>query len=129
MNKSPRPHTRWKSKLKKIPGLVPLVRLCKFICNPQFRSEYRLKRNGAHNLFQPYGTTFVDRYPRIFTFVKDQLANTAAPRLLSFGCSTGEEVFTLRRYFPQAEIVGIDINPRSIAHCRKQLTIHTSVSS
>ena len=121
MNRSPTKNLRWKAKLKKLPGLVPLVRLCKLIGNPQYRSEWRLKHNGPHNLFQPYGTTFVDRYPRIFTFVKDQLANATSPRLLSFGCSTGEEVFTLRRYFSNAEIVGIDINPRSIAHCRKQL--------
>lgn len=43
------------------------------------------------------------------------------PRLLSFGCSTGEEVFSLRRYFPAAEIVGIDINPWAIAVCRRRL--------
>lgn len=42
-------------------------------------------------------------------------------RILSFGCSTGEEVFSIRHYFPQAEIVGIDINPRNISICRKKL--------
>ncbi len=40
----------------------------------------------------------------------------------SIGCSTGEEVFSLRRYFPQASIKGIDINPFNIAICRRQLS-------
>jgi SAM-dependent methyltransferase len=42
-------------------------------------------------------------------------------RLLSFGCSTGEEVFSLRRYFPLAKIDGIDINPYRIRTCRRHL--------
>jgi SAM-dependent methyltransferase len=71
-------------------------------------------------LFQPYGYTEYDRWPRIFAFVREQLSNGPAPRLLPFGCSTGEEVFTLRHYFPLAEIVGIHINSRSIALCRKK---------
>lgn len=80
-----------------------------------------MRRAKPDNLFQPIRLTRFDRYPRIFSFVKDQLTGVAAPRLLSFGCSTGEEVFTLREYFPQAEIIGIDINPRSITICRRRL--------
>jgi SAM-dependent methyltransferase len=41
--------------------------------------------------------------------------------LLSFGCSTGEEVFTLRRYLPNATIRGIDIDPASIATATRRL--------
>jgi SAM-dependent methyltransferase len=40
--------------------------------------------------------------------------------LLSFGCSTGDEVFALRRYFPTAAIKGIDIHPGAIAECRRR---------
>jgi hypothetical protein len=42
------------------------------------------------------------------------LSAAAAPdarRILSFGCSTGEECVTLADYFPKAEIVGAEINP------------------
>jgi SAM-dependent methyltransferase len=113
------PH--WKARLKKIPGLVRLVRLCRFIGDPGYRSEWRLKRDKPDNLFQPYSLTGFDRYPHIFAFVSSRLSAHSASRLLSYGCSTGEEVFTLRSYFPQAEIVGIDINPRSIHICLKQL--------
>lgn len=53
--------------------------------------------------------TALNRYPEIFT-----AAAAAAPdarRILSFGCSTGEECITLADYFPKAQIVGADINP------------------
>lgn len=111
---------RWKARLKKVPGLVRLVRLCRIIGDSGYRSEWRLKRDKPDNLFQPYSLTGFD-HPHIFAFVCDRLSAHSASRLLSYGCSTGEEVFTLRNYFPQAEIVGIDINPRSIHICRKQL--------
>jgi 2-polyprenyl-3-methyl-5-hydroxy-6-metoxy-1,4-benzoquinol methylase len=53
--------------------------------------------------------------------VQQALGADSALRILSFGCSTGEEVFTLRRYFPRASIKGIDINPGNIDACRKSL--------
>lgn len=71
------------------------------------------------NLFQPYATTTTNRYPAVFQLARDLLGDGPDMRLLSFGCATGEEVFSLRRYFSQASIHGIDINPRSIAVCRK----------
>lgn len=121
LRKTPNRTESWKAELKKVPGLVRLVRLCRIMVSPGYRSEWLLNRHRPDNLFQPYGTTRIDRFPFFFDFVRNQLSDIATPRLLSFGCSTGEEVFTLRRYFPQAEIVGIDINPRSIAVCRNKL--------
>jgi hypothetical protein len=55
--------------------------------------------------------TAADRYPELF-----DLAAELAPcanRLLSFGCSTGEEIVALRSRFPEAGIVGAEINGRS----------------
>lgn len=72
-------------------------------------------------LFQPFATTAMDRYPRLFTFARDRLGDGPDRCILSFGCSTGEEVFSLRRYFPQALIRGIDINPRNITRARASL--------
>ena len=75
--------------------------------------------------FQPVNDTRPDRYPGIFRFAQAALETDPhagrPPVLLSFGCSTGEEVFTLRRYFPAARIKGIDINPGNIATCRRRL--------
>ena len=117
MNKPSHSKTvRWKSKLKKVPGLIPLVRLCRILVSPSYRSEWLLKRSRPNNLFQPYRQTKPDRHPAIFAFVRERLSTNAIPRLMSFGCSTGEEAFTLRRYFPQAEIVGVDINPPQHRH-------------
>jgi 2-polyprenyl-3-methyl-5-hydroxy-6-metoxy-1,4-benzoquinol methylase len=78
----------------------------------------RVRPKGA---FQPFNDTRADRYPRIFSFVQSQLGAASKARILSFGCSTGEEVFSLRQYFPHAEIKGIDINPGNIAVCRRRL--------
>lgn len=65
--------------------------------------------NGAA-VHQTSGTSWSDRYPELF-----DLAAKLAPdarRILSFGCSSGEELEALRRRFPDAGIVGAEINPR-----------------
>ncbi|WP_049794718.1 class I SAM-dependent methyltransferase [Methylomonas methanica] len=110
-----------KTALRKVPGVARLARLCRILGDPAYRSEWRLARARPEHLFQPYGCTVFDRHSRVFAFIREQLSDGTARRILSYGCSTGEEVFSLRDYFPQAEIVGIDINPRSIDVCRKKL--------
>lgn len=70
---------------------------------------------GCH---QGPNKTALNRYPEIFA-----AAVAAAPdagRILSFGCSTGEECVSLASYFPKAEIVGADINPVIVLKARKQ---------
>ena len=79
---------------------------------------YFIRPKGA---FQPFNDTFDDRYPKIFEFVQATLGAASKIKILSYGCSTGDEVFSLRRYFPRATIKGIDINPGSIAVCRRRL--------
>jgi hypothetical protein len=67
----------------------------------------------ADEVHQTTPFTAADRYPELF----DMAARLApeAKRILSFGCSTGEELDALRRRFPLAEIVGAEINAR----CRR----------
>ncbi|MCZ4497862.1 MAG: hypothetical protein JWQ74_415 [Marmoricola sp.] len=72
------------------------------------------------NLFQPYTTTAWDRYPEEFAFVR-AAAGDRIERILSFGCSSGDELLTLREYFPQARIHGIDVNPLAVRTARKRL--------
>jgi len=52
-----------------------------------------------------------DRYPEIFRSVAAAIAAVGdeAGTILSYGCSDGDECFTLRRYLPAARIVGADI--------------------
>ena len=60
--------------------------------------------------------TAFDRYPQIFAGAAR--VAPAARRILSFGCSTGEECATLKMYFPQAKVVGADVNPVSLCRAR-----------
>jgi SAM-dependent methyltransferase len=86
-----------------------------------WNSRHALRRTFRRPIpgrFQPYNHTMPDRYPWLFRFAREELANTPSPRLLSFGCSRGEEVLSLRRYFPGALIKGIDVDPANIAACR-----------
>jgi hypothetical protein len=64
---------------------------------------------GRHQLTS---TTSHNRYPEVFAAVRDAFKghNTTDLKILSFGCSTGEECFTLNEYFPGATIIGADIN-------------------
>ncbi|HET8918083.1 MAG TPA: class I SAM-dependent methyltransferase [Xanthobacteraceae bacterium] len=79
---------------------------------------YLARPRGA---FQPFNNTERDRYPGIFSFVQSTLGRDQMIKILSYGCSTGEEVFSLRNYFPRATIKGTDINAANIAVCRRRL--------
>lgn len=74
-------------------------------------------RRQLPNLFQPFNHTQPDRYPWLFQFVRDTIGDEEDHRILSVGCSIGEEVVALRRYFPATPIKGLDIDPRNIVEC------------
>src|SRR5262245_59386278 len=61
--------------------------------------------------------TALNRYPEIFAAAA--AVAPSAQRILSFGCSTGEECVTLAEYFPNAQIIGTDINPLNLLKARK----------
>jgi SAM-dependent methyltransferase len=104
---------------KRVPGAVALVRLLRKTLIPHDRAVHRLEKAPNRQLLQPSPTTRSNRYPEYFGFVRGKLARISEPHILSYGCSTGEEVFTLREYFPAAQLTGIDINPNSIAICER----------
>ncbi|OYY70909.1 trans-aconitate 2-methyltransferase [Sphingomonas sp. 28-63-12] len=81
----------------------------------------RLLLAQPDGLFQPFGTTGPDRYPALFGLIRMMIDDSPDRSLLSFGCSTGEEVASLRRLFTQAQITGIDISADRIALCRRRL--------
>lgn len=64
--------------------------------------------------------TAMNRYPAIFSACKSYLKDKDDVKILSYGCSTGEEVVTLREYFKDATIVGAEINSHSLEVCRKR---------
>lgn len=79
----------------------------------------RLQHEQAGELLQPFATTSEDRHPTLFAFAHQQLEGKGA-RVLSFGCSTGEEPCSIAQYLPDAVIDAIDINPRSIAIAQRR---------
>lgn len=89
----------------------------------------RLKRrilppDRIGTMIQTEPHTALDRYPQVFQACADfakERGWDAAPdfRILSFGCSTGEECVTLANYFPSASILGIDVNEPNLRQAQK----------
>ncbi|MEM6898908.1 MAG: class I SAM-dependent methyltransferase [Pseudomonadota bacterium] len=77
------------------------------------------KYNPRIHQTTPY--TALDRYPDTFSAAASLLGEDADLRLLSFGCSTGEEVLTLRGYFPRATIIGADLDRARLRKCREKV--------
>src|SRR5262249_33650455 len=93
----------------------------RFFTDAGYRSALWLRFRKPRALFQVCNYTQPDRYPALFRLARQQLGDGPELRLVSFGCSTGEEVFTLRKYFPTARIKGIDINPHNVRVCHQRL--------
>lgn len=89
--------------------------------SPSARRAWYLRVTSPANLFQPYNDTQEDRYPRVFSLLQHRLGDGQGSTIVSFGCSTGSEVFTLRRYLPAARILGVDISYANLAECRRRL--------
>ena len=101
------------------------VRLASDVVRVQgVRRSWFLRLSRPANLFQPYNDTCADRYPEIFARLQHEIEDQPSSRLLSFGCSLGDEVFSLRTYFPEATIVGIDISKGNISECRRRQREH-----
>jgi hypothetical protein len=83
------------------------------------RSLFLLKTFSPGKLHQTTTMTEMNRYPEIFAACRKYFGDKEDLRILSFGCSTGEEVLTLRQYFPTAAIIGAEINPLALAACKK----------
>ena len=69
-------------------------------------------------------TTGSDRYPELFSEAKVAVIALKKPySILSFGCSTGEECFTMKSYFPDSKIViGVDINKGNLRRAASRST-------
>ncbi len=86
------------------------------------RSQWLMEKLNKDRVQQTTQLTWEDRYPDIFSACKkyfDDLGKDSI-KILSYGCCTGEEVVTLRRYFPNATIVGAELNKNSLSICKKR---------
>jgi 2-polyprenyl-3-methyl-5-hydroxy-6-metoxy-1,4-benzoquinol methylase len=84
------------------------------------RRSWWLRTTRPANLFQPYNDTWENRYPQVFRWLREEIEDGAGTRVLSFGCSVGDEVFSLRKYFPKATLVGLDISRGNISECHRR---------
>ena len=99
---------------------VRVLDLARLLPSAEGRARLWTRFRYAGEVHQTTPQTCEERYPELF-----DLAASLAPearRVLSFGCSTGEELISLRRRFPKAEIVGVEINPRSRAIARRRVS-------
>lgn len=87
---------------------------------PEYRAILKLRLLQPGEIHQTTVLTGMDRYPAVFAICRDYFASTPDLRILSYGCATGEEVLTLRRYFPTALIVGAEINRHSLSVARSR---------
>ena len=90
---------------------VRLVDIARFLPHGEGRARLWTQFTHPSEIHQTSPDTEEERYPDLFDFAASICR--APRRILSFGCSTGEELVSLRRRFPNAEIVGAEINPRS----------------
>ncbi|MCX6205014.1 MAG: class I SAM-dependent methyltransferase [Bacteroidetes bacterium] len=89
------------------------------LTNSRLRVELFEKWKNNNNHHQISTFTGNNRYPLLFKECTQYLQKIEKPQIISFGCSTGEEVRTLGEYIPAAIIYGIDINKWCIKQCKK----------
>jgi SAM-dependent methyltransferase len=107
--------------LKSLPGASMIIHAARMALDVEYRALQLMVRRNGDAAFQIVGTTAPNRYPFLFRALADLLADRPSPRILSFGCSTGEELLALNAYMPNATLVGIDLNPRAIRIARQRL--------
>lgn len=92
----------------------------RILTSARYRSIFKASYLPVNGQRQVSTYTQADRYPDVFSACADFLGRESVSRILSFGCSTGEEVATLGSYMPKSEIVGLDINHWCIHQCKKK---------
>lgn len=78
------------------------------------RDEMRELDKNSPEVGQYSHITGMNRYPRIFDSLQALLKGAAEPRVLSYGCSSGAEVRTVREHLPRARVHGYDVLTRII---------------
>ncbi|MBU1324638.1 MAG: methyltransferase domain-containing protein [Alphaproteobacteria bacterium] len=107
-----------------LPGLVRSVltragRAAGHALSPRILSERVTRARFGRRVHQSNSLTWLGRYPVLFGAAQELLSHRQSLRILSYGCSSGEEVETLRHHFPDAVLVGADINRAMLRRCRR----------
>lgn len=90
------------------------------LTNKQHRAVFCTKLLRRNRVHQTTPATALNRFPVIFSACKEYFKDSKDIRILSFGCATGEEVITLRYYFPDATIIGAEVNKYCLEVCNRR---------
>ncbi len=117
-------HSIWNSKKKVFRIIRPIYLITRFILKSLFNYEYRNQKftymRYKKYYYQFENSTEENRYPDLFTICQKYFKNKENVKILSFGCSTGEEVDGINKYMPNAIIVGADISHYNLKQCKKK---------
>lgn len=72
-------------------------------------------------LHQAWGTTAINRRPKVMQALAEVVPDRPGLRVLSFGCSTGEEVLDLREHYRHAKVFGTELNRTSLRKAEERL--------
>ena len=103
-------------------GICFFMRLLRFLRDPAYRSIVFTGLRFGQNYHQRDIATAPNRYPLLFQACAEYLTTIHNPKILSFGCSTGEEVQSISQYILGAKVVGVDINKWCIRQCNRNNT-------
>ena len=70
---------------------------------------------------QQSASTSVARYWNVYSVLRRYFSSDRNLKILSFGCSTGEELVTLRTLFPSADLFGCDTDWYNLQCARAML--------
>src|SRR4051812_759619 len=76
---------------------------------------------SLHRQLQTNNKTFVGRYWTEHAVLRRYVPSDAGLAILSFGCSTGEELVSLAALFPGARLFGCDIDWHNLSAARALL--------
>ena len=71
-----------KVRLRRLPGFPLVQALYRLARSPEARGIAWTQFIRGRTVFQPYGTTLPNRYPRIFDFVRNQIEDDEHRRIL-----------------------------------------------
>jgi SAM-dependent methyltransferase len=94
--------------------------ILKFFTISSYRNQTISRVRYKKNFHQISHFTQENRYPDLFEIFCDYFKYQKPPYILSFGCSTGEEVYSLGKYIPNVKIVGTDISKWCVKECIKK---------
>jgi len=101
--------------------------LLKLIFVRRYRAKKFTKLIYKNKLHQSSIFTQNNRYPFLFNTCKNLFEKIKEPHILSFGCSTGEEVNSIRNYISSAHLYGVDINNYCIKQCKRKYSHENNI--